>query len=147
MNRTRSLVKFMIRGTKPKEPVETSEGIPVESTRFGDGVVRAFELVFTPIIFALIGLALDNKLNTTPIFTLGFFFFGIAGMTIKLWYISFAPQSSPEFLQSGESSSKVIRRSKIKSVELGELLGGDLEVPADLDLTLDRKSGKGEKNA
>ena len=114
-----------------------------ESARFGDGVVKAFEVVLTPILFALIGVAIDQRLNTAPLFTLGLLFFGIAGMTIKLWYVSFRPQSLSQFLQSGESSSRVVRRSQIKPVEVGELLGADLEIPPDLDLTLDRGSETG----
>ncbi|TAN22499.1 MAG: AtpZ/AtpI family protein [Actinomycetota bacterium] len=136
MSRTRAIVDFMIKGAKPKSSSDF-ERVPSDSSQMGDGFVKAFEMVLTPILFCLLGVFLDFKFGTAPILTLGFLFFGIAGMVIKLWYESFAPQSSSRFLQNGESSSRVIRRSQIKPVEMGELLGGDLEVPSDLDLTLD----------
>ncbi len=142
MSRTKSFVTFMVRGVKP---AGAAAGTGQDNTRFGDGVVKAFEVVMTPVVFALIGLGVDYKLRTAPWFTLGLFFFGIAGMTVKLWYVSFRSQSLPEFLQNGDSSSKVVRRSLIKPVELGELLGGDLEVPPDLDLSLDRGVESGDR--
>ena len=145
MSRTRSFVKFMVKGTRPSASTSGQNGVGGPD-HFGDGVVKAFEVVLAPVLFALIGLAVDYKFQTAPLFTLGFLFFGIAGMIIKLWYVSFGPQSSSQFLQSGDSSSKVVRRSQIKPVVTGELLGGDLEVPKDLDLTFDRgsKSSKGD---
>jgi len=147
VSRTGSFVNFLIKGAKPVASSGEQEGVGGGSGSFGDGVLKAFEVVLTPILFALIGVAVDYQFNTAPIFTLGFLFFGIAGMIIKLWYVSFRPESSSGFLQSGDSSSKVIRQSQIKPVVMGELLGGDLEVPPDLDLTLDRGSetGKGDK--
>ncbi len=145
MSRTRSFVKFMVKGNRPSASSNEQNRVGGPD-QFGEGVVKAFEVVLTPILFALIGLAVDYKFHTAPLFTLGLLFFGIAGMTIKLWYVSFGPQSSPQFLQSGDSSSKVVRRSQITPVVTGELLGGDLEVPKDLDLTFDRgsESGKGD---
>ncbi|MDA8081699.1 MAG: AtpZ/AtpI family protein [Actinomycetota bacterium] len=139
MSKTRSFVRFMVKGNRPS--ASSGEQNRVDGPgQFGEGVVKAFEVVLTPILFALIGLAIDYEFNTTPLFTLGFLFFGIAGMTIKLWFVSFGPQSSPQFLQSGDSSSRVVRRSQITPVVTGELLGGDLDVPKDLDLTFDRGS-------
>ncbi len=143
MSRTKSFVNFMVKGAKSRDISPDGTGSSQSYARFGDGVVRAFEIVLTPVLFALIGLGIDYKLSTTPWFTLGFFFFGIIGMIAKLWYVSFGSESFSQFLQSGDSSSKVIRRSLIKPVELGELLGGDLEVPPDLDLTLDRGAEAG----
>ena len=140
MSRTKAIVDFMIKGTKPKNYSGESENLSSNSPHLGDGFVKAFEMVLTPILFCLLGVFLDYKFNTAPILTLGFLFFGIAGMVIKLWYKSFAPESSSRFLQNEESSSRVVRRSQIKPVEMGELLGGDLEVPSDLDLTLDNGS-------
>lgn len=139
MSRTRSVIKFMLKGTKPASgsslPDGESQGAMVG---YGDGLVKAIEVVFTPILFALIGVFLDYKFQTAPLLTLGFLFFGITGMAIKLWYTSFGSNSDSGFLQSGSTSARVVRRSQMKSLGKGELLGGDLEVPSDLDLTFDR---------
>jgi hypothetical protein len=40
---------------------------------FGEALSRAFELAFTPAIFALLGQLLDRRLGTSPGFTIGFF--------------------------------------------------------------------------
>lgn len=37
----------------------------------GDSLARAFELVVTPLVFAVIGYFIDRWLNTRPIFMLG----------------------------------------------------------------------------
>lgn len=105
-----------------------------------DGVVKVFDVVLTPVLFAMIGLAVDYKFSTAPIFTLTFLFFGVAGMAIKLWYGSFGGSSSNSISHNGESSTKVVRRSSIVPVSKGDLLGGDLAVPDDLDLTFDGNS-------
>jgi len=146
MSRTKAFIGFMIRGTKSKSPLNDPNTSVSGSSQLGDGFVKAFEMVLTPIVFALVGVVLDYKFNTAPILTLVFLFFGVLGMVIKLWYVSFSPQSSSRFLQSGESSSRVIRRSQIKPLEMGELLGGDLEVPSDLDLTMEKGSGTGKSD-
>ncbi|NNN19011.1 MAG: AtpZ/AtpI family protein [Acidimicrobiaceae bacterium] len=146
MSRTRAVIGFMVRGTKPKSLLDDPNASVSGSSQVGDGFVKVLEMVLTPIIFALVGVALDYKFNTAPILTLAFLFFGVLGMVIKLWYVSFAPQSSSRFLQSGESSSRVIRRSQIKPVEMGELLGGDLEIPSDLDLTMENRSETGKSD-
>lgn len=134
MSRLHSFARFMVKGTKRP----TVSGKSGAGPGFDDGVVKVFEVVMTPILFSLIGLAVDYKFNTAPIFILSFLFFGIAGMAIKLWYGTFAPGSSPSFSHNDETSTRVVRRSQIKPVGEGELLGGNLELSSELDLTLDR---------
>lgn len=134
MSRLNSFARFMVKGTK--RPNDSA--VSAAESGFGDGVVKVFEIVMTPVLFSLIGLAVDYKFDTAPIFTLSFLFFGIAGMAIKLWYGTFAPGSSLSFSCSDESSTKVVRRSQIRPLGKGELLGGDLELSPELDLTLDK---------
>lgn len=143
MNKLEKFAKFMVRGTTSSSDRIGSENDEnrITSGMGGDGVVKAFEVVITPVVFALIGVFIDYKVHTAPVFTLGFLFFGIAGMVIKLWYGTFTGGISSQFLHNGESSARVIRRSQIKPVCRGELLGGDLHVPSDLDLSLDNGVG------
>lgn len=140
MARIEGVLRFLIRGTKPTPESVTSSEAASRLQGNGDGVIKAFEVVFTPIIFALIGVFIDYKLNTAPIFTLGLLVFGVVGMAIKLWYHTFAIGISSSFLQSDQSSTRVIRRSHIKPLDEGDLLGANLEIPSDLDLSLDRTS-------
>lgn len=53
---------------------------------FGTAWSRAFELVLTPLVLALIGFGIDYALDTRPIFTLVFFIFGLAGVVARLYY-------------------------------------------------------------
>ncbi|MEZ5228252.1 MAG: AtpZ/AtpI family protein [Acidimicrobiales bacterium] len=46
----------------------------------------SLELVLSAVLFGLIGLWLDNKLGTTPIFLLVFTFLGFAGAAISVYY-------------------------------------------------------------
>jgi F0F1-type ATP synthase assembly protein I len=55
------------------------------NTGFGDALARAFELVVTPGIFALLGWLLDRRLGTTPIFAFVFFFVVLGYVIWKLW--------------------------------------------------------------
>ena len=53
----------------------------------GDDVAaRGFELVGAPIIFALVGLALDRWIGTTPLFTIALAVFALAGSAYMLWF-------------------------------------------------------------
>jgi hypothetical protein len=52
---------------------------------FGDALARAFELVVTPGIFGFLGLLLDRRLGTTPLFALVFFFLVLSYVIWKLW--------------------------------------------------------------
>ncbi len=53
---------------------------------FGDAMAMAFELVMTPLLFALAGFGLDRFLGTTPIFLIVFSAFAIVGLSIKTYY-------------------------------------------------------------
>lgn len=134
MSKLASFAAVLLKGTKPADISRTRE----ELGGLGDGVVKAFEVVLSPILFALIGLAIDLKVGSAPVFTLAFFFFGIAGMVIKLWYTMFKNDNFIAISHNGQSPTKVVRRSAIQPVGAGDLLGGDLEVPDSFDLTLDK---------
>ena len=45
-----------------------------------------YELVFSPLILALIGFGLDKLFGTVPILTVIFAVLGLAGVVIKLYY-------------------------------------------------------------
>ena len=54
---------------------------------FGDGLARAFEMVATPFLFALLGFGLDHLFNTKPIFVITFAAFGVVGMFAREWFV------------------------------------------------------------
>ena len=63
---------------------------PDESQRsdFYGGMNRStgsFELVFSPLLLALIGLWIDRTFDTTPLFVILFAMMGFAGACVKLW--------------------------------------------------------------
>lgn len=45
-----------------------------------------FELVFSPLILALLGYGLDRLLGTLPVFTIVFAVVGLAGAVAKLFF-------------------------------------------------------------
>jgi len=45
-----------------------------------------FELVFSPLLLALVGYGLDRLFGTVPVFTIIFAVIGLAGAVIKLYY-------------------------------------------------------------
>jgi F0F1-type ATP synthase assembly protein I len=45
-----------------------------------------FELVFSPLLLALLGYGLDRLLGTLPVFTIAFAVIGLAGAVIKLYF-------------------------------------------------------------
>jgi len=53
---------------------------------FGDTLARAFELVVTPLVFALLGRLLDGWLDTTPVFTVALGAFGLAGTVLRMYF-------------------------------------------------------------
>ena len=55
------------------------------SKGFDDGLSKAFELALTPAILGVAGWLLDSRLEVTPLFTLVFFFLGVAGTSISIW--------------------------------------------------------------
>ena len=46
----------------------------------------SFELVVSPLIFALIGYGLDRWIGTTPWLTVIFAIIGLAGAVVKIYY-------------------------------------------------------------
>ncbi len=57
---------------------------------FSDGLFNrshgSFDLVFAPVLFALVGLGIDGLLGITPILTITFTLVGIIGAFAKLFY-------------------------------------------------------------
>ncbi len=51
-----------------------------------DGLTRAIELVVTPVVFALIGLAIDSVAGTRPLFTISLAVFSLVGQSVVMWY-------------------------------------------------------------
>jgi F0F1-type ATP synthase assembly protein I len=45
-----------------------------------------FELVFSPLLLALIGFGLDRMLGTLPVLTIVFAVVGLSGAVVKLYY-------------------------------------------------------------
>lgn len=52
---------------------------------FGDTMARAFEVVFTPFLFGLLGWWIDGRTHTRPLFTLTL---GILVLLYTLWKLS-----------------------------------------------------------
>ena len=53
---------------------------------FGDTLARAFELVVTPALFAVIGHFIDVWLGTNPVFTIALGIFCLVGMGVRMYY-------------------------------------------------------------
>ena len=53
---------------------------------FGNTLARAFELVVTPALFAVIGHFIDRWLGTGFVFTLALTVFCVVGMSIRMVY-------------------------------------------------------------
>jgi F0F1-type ATP synthase assembly protein I len=45
-----------------------------------------FELVFSPLLLALVGYGLDRLLGTLPVFTIIFAVVGLTGAVVKLYF-------------------------------------------------------------
>ena len=52
---------------------------------FGDTMARAFEVVFTPLLFGLLGWWIDGRTHTRPLFAL---VLGIFVLIYTLWKLS-----------------------------------------------------------
>lgn len=52
---------------------------------FGDTMARAFEVVFTPLLFGLLGWWIDGRTHTRPLFAL---VLGILVLLYTLWKLS-----------------------------------------------------------
>ena len=53
---------------------------------FGNTLARAFELVVTPTLFALIGHFIDRWLGTRFVFAVALGIFCVVGMSIRMFY-------------------------------------------------------------
>ncbi len=53
---------------------------------FGDALARAFELVATPLLFALAGFGLDTVFGIRPVLTVVLFVFALAGVVVRMYY-------------------------------------------------------------
>ncbi len=53
---------------------------------YADGMTRAFELVVAPLVFGLVGFALDRAFDSTPVFTIIAVVIAFAGTGVKLWF-------------------------------------------------------------
>jgi hypothetical protein len=53
---------------------------------YADSMTRAFELVIAPLVFGLIGFALDRVFGLTPILTIIAVVIAFGGTGVKLWY-------------------------------------------------------------
>ena len=54
---------------------------------FGESLSRAFELAFTPTLFALFGWWIDGKAGTRPLFTIVLFAFTIGYLAWKMYVV------------------------------------------------------------
>lgn len=53
---------------------------------FGDGLTQAVEIAVTPILFAVLGLWLDRRVGTTPVFGVALAVFAMVGVFLRAWY-------------------------------------------------------------
>lgn len=65
---------------------EPESGSQTELTRSLNRSAGSFELVFAPVIMALVGLWIDRTLGTTPAFTVGLAVFGALGAGVTMYF-------------------------------------------------------------
>ena len=53
----------------------------------GDGLTQALEMSVTPVLFALLGLFLDRRVGTVPLFAVGFSVLAMVGVFVKAYYV------------------------------------------------------------
>jgi F0F1-type ATP synthase assembly protein I len=53
---------------------------------FGEALARAFEIVVTPLLFALAGYGLDRWLGTAPVFLVVLTALAVVGLAVKIYY-------------------------------------------------------------
>jgi F0F1-type ATP synthase assembly protein I len=66
--------------------VDTRHRKPAVSRGYGDGLGQAIELIAAPVVLALVGLFIDSRLGTAPLFFLIFLVFGAAGSFAAAYY-------------------------------------------------------------
>jgi hypothetical protein len=59
---------------------------PQQRVGSDDGLVRAIELVLTPLVFAGVGLLLDKAFGTTPVLTIVLAAVALVGKVAAEWY-------------------------------------------------------------
>jgi len=67
-------------------PAESTDGSQTELTRSLNRSAGSFELVFAPVIMALVGLWIDRTFGTTPMFTVGLAVFGAIGAGVTQYF-------------------------------------------------------------
>lgn len=67
-------------------PAEPTDGSQTELTRSLNRSAGSFELVFAPVIMALVGLWLDRTFDTMPMFTVGLAVFGAVGAGVTQYF-------------------------------------------------------------
>jgi hypothetical protein len=65
---------------------QPDDGSQTELTSSLHRSAGSFELVFAPVIMALIGLWIDRTLGTTPAFTVGLAVFGALGAGVSMYF-------------------------------------------------------------
>lgn len=76
-------------GRSPRPAPERSSVVDVRRATyqgFGDALAMAFELVFTPLVFALGGWFLDRWLGTTPVLLIVLVVLAVVGMGVRMYY-------------------------------------------------------------
>ena len=71
---------------EPRTTSESPEGSQTELTRSLNRSAGSFELVFAPVLMALLGLWIDHTLGTLPMFTVGLAVFGALGAGVSMYY-------------------------------------------------------------
>ena len=54
---------------------------------FGDGLSQGLEMAVTPVLCALIGLFIDQRVGTTVLFALAFAIFAMVANFVKAYYV------------------------------------------------------------
>ncbi len=81
------------RGASPSDPNGHRALSPAELAArqetyrgFGDTLAVSVELAVSPVIFGLIGYALDRWLGIVPLLTIVLVVMCIAGLSVRMWY-------------------------------------------------------------
>lgn len=53
----------------------------------GDGLSQAFEMAVTPVLFTLLGVFIDRRLETAPVFAVALAVFAVVGTFVKAYYV------------------------------------------------------------
>jgi F0F1-type ATP synthase assembly protein I len=53
---------------------------------FGEALQQAFEFAAVPVLFALLGLWLDDRLGTAPLWTVILVVLGLTGVCVRTYY-------------------------------------------------------------